>query len=84
MATLCIMALTNCFNAILLNFVPPQVLGGFANGRVEQFIPYRPLEPQELAQPRMASAIARRLAQLHTVRVPGDQHAQIFSKMFTW
>lgn len=61
-----------------------QVLGSFTNGRVEQFIPYKPLEPQEMAEPDRAAAIARRLAQLHACRVPGEPHGEIFPKMLSW
>ena len=61
-----------------------QVLGAFTNGRIEDFIPYRPMEPQEMAEPPHAAAIARRLAQLHAAQVPGERTAQIFSKITSW
>lgn len=63
---------------------PLQVLGTFSNGRVEAFIPYKPLESPQLCQPNAAAAIAGRLAQLHTVQIPGSGEAQIFSKIYTW
>ncbi len=62
-----------------------QVLGTFCNGRVERFIPFRPLEPQQLSEAHVAAAVARRLAQLHAARIAGSAaEAQIFPKIYSW
>ncbi len=52
---------------------PPttQVLGCFANGRLEQWLPVRNLEAEEMLNPAIATAIAQKLCTFHQLRVPG-------------
>ncbi|WOO82481.1 Putative choline kinase [Vanrija pseudolonga] len=45
----------------------PRVYGTFLNGRVEQFFPSRALRAEELRVPEIASSIARRMRELHSV-----------------
>ena len=49
-----------------------QVLGTFANGRIEEFLVSKTLEPQEMADPRYVPFIARKLRQLHAVPTDGE------------
>lgn len=61
-----------------------QVVGTFGNGRVETFIPYRPLTEDEMAQPKLSADIARRLAQLHAVNVEGQDEGEVFGLTRQW
>lgn len=61
-----------------------QVVGTFGNGRVETFIPYRPLTEDEMAQPKLSADIARRLAQLHAVNVEGQNEGEVFRLTRQW
>ena len=49
------------------------VVGTFTNGRVERFSPGRVLRVEELRLPAMARKIAKALARLHAVDVPGHE-----------
>jgi len=60
------------------------VVGTFGNGRVETFIPYRPLTEDEMAQPKLSADIARRLAQLHAVNVEGQDEGEVFGLTRQW
>ena len=47
------------------------VFGTFNNGRVERYAPGRVLDVEEMREPQLAGKIARALARLHAVDVPG-------------
>uniref|UniRef100_A0A915Q1Q5 Choline/ethanolamine kinase n=1 Tax=Setaria digitata TaxID=48799 RepID=A0A915Q1Q5_9BILA len=48
----------------------PKLYGVFSGGRLEEYIPSRPLSWKELALPEMSSKIARRLVRIHQLEVP--------------
>ncbi|GAB6021652.1 hypothetical protein CHUAL_004236 [Chamberlinius hualienensis] len=48
----------------------PKLYGVFPEGRIEEYIPARPLLTKELRDPKIATSIAERLAKVHSLRVP--------------
>ncbi|KAJ8023547.1 Choline/ethanolamine kinase [Holothuria leucospilota] len=48
----------------------PHLFGVFPEGRLEEFIPSRSLRTEELSQPQMSEAIARKLAVFHQLKLP--------------
>ncbi|XP_046440374.1 choline/ethanolamine kinase-like isoform X1 [Daphnia pulex] len=55
----------------------PKLHGVFPGGRLEEFIPARPLKTKELVDPEISSIIAEKMAQIHSLDVP-------ISKEPTW
>jgi len=55
----------------------PKLYGIFPGGRLEEFIPARPLKAKELMDPEISSIIGEKMAQIHTLDVP-------ISKEPTW
>lgn len=55
----------------------PKLYGVFPGGRLEEFIPARPLKAKELMDPEISSIIGEKMAQIHTLNVP-------ISKEPTW
>ncbi|KAG8518004.1 Choline/ethanolamine kinase [Galemys pyrenaicus] len=48
----------------------PQLYGVFPEGRLEQYIPSRPLKTQELRDPALSATIATKMAQFHGMEMP--------------
>ncbi|KAK3862923.1 hypothetical protein Pcinc_031245 [Petrolisthes cinctipes] len=48
----------------------PRLYGVFPGGRLEQFIPARPLFTRELADPSLSCVIASKMANIHSLNVP--------------
>uniref|UniRef100_A0A7E4VKZ2 Choline/ethanolamine kinase n=1 Tax=Panagrellus redivivus TaxID=6233 RepID=A0A7E4VKZ2_PANRE len=48
----------------------PKLYGIFSGGRLEEYIPSRPLKCNEIAVPSLSNKIARRLAHVHQLEVP--------------
>uniref|UniRef100_A0AC34Q9K8 Choline kinase n=1 Tax=Panagrolaimus sp. JU765 TaxID=591449 RepID=A0AC34Q9K8_9BILA len=48
----------------------PKLYGIFSGGRLEEYIPSRPLHCAEIAVPTISNKIARRLAHVHQLEVP--------------
>ncbi|XP_014648816.1 PREDICTED: choline/ethanolamine kinase isoform X2 [Ceratotherium simum simum] len=48
----------------------PQLYGVFPEGRLEQYIPSRPLKTRELREPVLSAAIATKMAQFHGMEMP--------------
>lgn len=48
----------------------PKLYGIFSGGRLEEYIPSRPLACREISLPAMSSKIAKRLAKVHQLEVP--------------
>lgn len=48
----------------------PQLYGVFPEGRLEQYIPSRPLRTQELQDPVLSATIATKMAQFHGMEMP--------------
>ncbi|XP_034933883.1 choline/ethanolamine kinase isoform X2 [Chelonus insularis] len=55
----------------------PKLYGVFPGGRIEEYIPARPLLTKELADPEISASIAEKMARLHKMQVP-------ISKEPTW
>lgn len=55
----------------------PKLHGIFPGGRIEEYIPARPLLTKELADPSLSSLIAEKMANIHSMQVP-------ISKEPTW
>lgn len=55
----------------------PKLHGIFPGGRIEEYIPARPLLTKELADPTLSSMIAEQMGRVHTMQVP-------ISKEPTW
>ncbi|OZC11142.1 Choline/ethanolamine kinase [Onchocerca flexuosa] len=48
----------------------PKLYGIFSGGRLEEYIPSRPLSCKEISLPEMSSKIAQRLVRVHQLEVP--------------
>lgn len=48
----------------------PQLYGVFPEGRLEQYLPSRPLKTQELRDPVLSGAIATKMARFHGMEMP--------------
>lgn len=48
----------------------PQLYGVFPEGRLEQYLPSRPLKTQELQDPVLSGAIATKMARFHGMEMP--------------
>lgn len=55
----------------------PKLHGIFPGGRIEEYIPARPLLTKELTEPSLSCLIAEKMAQIHTMQAP-------ISKEPTW
>eukprot|EP00741_Cyanophora_paradoxa_P022122 tig00021434_g21354.t1 len=62
----------------------PRVYGAFRNGRLEEYVPYRSLRPEEMADPALAPLIARSLARLHRTDVPLPAGDALWSTIQRW
>jgi len=60
------------FAASLLACLLDQVLGTFANGRIEEFLEAKTLEPIDMGDPLYVPHIAKKLRQLHAVPTEGE------------
>lgn len=68
----------------ILLFVHRQVLAAFDNGRIEEFLNMRTLEPKDMTARPMAARIARRLKQFHAVDIAGPREPQSFRSIRKW
>ncbi|GMR40249.1 hypothetical protein PMAYCL1PPCAC_10444 [Pristionchus mayeri] len=62
----------------------PRLLGVFPGGRFEEYLPSRPLQCQEISQPRFISKIAPKLAQVHSLDIPLRKHPRMINRMRGW
>ncbi|XP_064599853.1 choline kinase alpha-like [Liolophura sinensis] len=63
----------------------PKLFGVFPRGRVEEFLPARPLLTKELAKPEISRQIARKLAMFHSLSVPlCKQPSWFFANLERW
>ncbi|KAG0712215.1 Choline kinase alpha [Chionoecetes opilio] len=63
----------------------PRLYGVFPGGRLEQFIPARPLFTRELADPDLSAIIATKMANIHALNVPiSKEPSWIWSTMERW
>lgn len=63
----------------------PKLHGVFPGGRIEEYIPARPLLTKELADPVLSSLIAEKMAEIHTMQVPiSKEPTWIWDTMAKW
>lgn len=61
------------------------MLGCFANGRLEQWLPVRNLDAHEMLYPAIATSIASLLCKFHQLEVPGlPSHPTLFQTIRKW
>lgn len=57
--------------------IGPKTYGVFYSGRIEEFYPHRTLVYPELKLPQVQSAIGKRVAEFHCMRLPLNREAQL-------
>uniref|UniRef100_A0A914GYW4 Uncharacterized protein n=1 Tax=Globodera rostochiensis TaxID=31243 RepID=A0A914GYW4_GLORO len=57
------------FTLLSEQHLDPKLYGIFSGGRLEEYIPSRPLTCREIAMPNMANQIAKRLPRVHQLEV---------------
>ncbi|CAH0601976.1 unnamed protein product [Chrysodeixis includens] len=63
----------------------PKLHGVFSGGRIEEYIPARPLLAQELADPALSMKIAEKMAAIHSMDVPLNKEPNyIWKTMGKW
>ncbi|XP_012270686.1 choline/ethanolamine kinase isoform X2 [Orussus abietinus] len=63
----------------------PKLHGIFPGGRIEEYIPARPLLTKELADPVLSSMIAEKMAQIHSMQVPiSKEPTWLWNTMAKW
>lgn len=63
----------------------PQLLATFGNGRIEEFLPMRSLQPDELAAPQYVPEIAAMLCRFHGIPAPGKEQVRTpFRRIYEW
>ncbi|KAL1140640.1 hypothetical protein AAG570_000570 [Ranatra chinensis] len=54
----------------------PRLHGIFPGGRIEEYIPARPLKSSEMSDPKMNMLVAEKMAAIHTMNVPISKEPQ--------
>lgn len=63
----------------------PRLLGVFPGGRLEEYIPARPLRTNELSDPMLSQLVAEKLAQIHMMDVPINKEPRwLWDTMYRW
>ncbi|XP_020279109.1 choline/ethanolamine kinase isoform X2 [Pseudomyrmex gracilis] len=63
----------------------PKLHGVFPGGRIEEYIPARPLLTKELADPILSSLIAQKMGQIHMMQIPiSKEPSWIWDTMNNW
>ncbi|XP_069691053.1 choline/ethanolamine kinase-like [Periplaneta americana] len=63
----------------------PRLLGVFPGGRLEEYIPARPLLTRELSDPVLSQLVAQKLAQIHMMDVPINKEPRwLWDTMNRW
>ncbi|KAJ9589438.1 hypothetical protein L9F63_017341, partial [Diploptera punctata] len=63
----------------------PRLLGVFPGGRIEEYIPARPLQTSELSDPVLSRLVAEKLAQIHMMDVPINKEPRwLWDTMNRW
>lgn len=63
----------------------PRLHGVFSGGRIEEYIPARPLLTKELADPSLSMKIAEKMAAIHSMEVPLNKEPNwIWKTMYKW
>ncbi|CAB3375068.1 Hypothetical predicted protein [Cloeon dipterum] len=63
----------------------PKLHGVFPGGRLEEFIPARPLHTEELKDPKISVIVAEKMAQIHSMNVPVSKEPRwLWDTMNRW
>ncbi|XP_063898670.1 choline/ethanolamine kinase isoform X1 [Helicoverpa armigera] len=63
----------------------PRLHGVFSGGRIEEYIPARPLLTKELADPSLSMKIAEKMAAIHSMEVPLNKEPNyLWKTMYKW
>lgn len=63
----------------------PKLYGIFPGGRIEQYIPARPLATGELSDPKISCKIAEKMAKIHSLNVPVSKEPEwLWKTMERW
>jgi len=63
----------------------PKLHGVFPGGRIEEYVPARPLLTKELADPTLSLLIAEKMGQIHTMQIPiSKEPTWIWDTMNNW
>uniref|UniRef100_T1HFI9 Choline kinase n=3 Tax=Rhodnius TaxID=13248 RepID=T1HFI9_RHOPR len=63
----------------------PKLYGVFPGGRIEEFIPARPLTQQEMADPTLNLIVAEKMAAVHTMNIPINKEPRwLWDTMNKW
>ncbi|CAB3233538.1 unnamed protein product [Arctia plantaginis] len=63
----------------------PRLYGVFSGGRIEEYIPARPLLPKELADPAISMKIAEKMAAIHSLELPLSKDPNwIWKNCYKW
>ncbi|XP_068621922.1 choline/ethanolamine kinase [Battus philenor] len=63
----------------------PKLHGVFSGGRIEEYIPARPLLTKELSEPALSMKIAEKMAAIHSMDVPLSKEPNwLWKTMFKW
>ncbi|XP_063991795.1 choline/ethanolamine kinase isoform X1 [Diachasmimorpha longicaudata] len=63
----------------------PKLHGLFPGGRIEEYIPARPLLTKELADPELSALAAEKMAQIHRMQVPiNKEPTWLWNSMANW
>lgn len=63
----------------------PKLHGVFPGGRIEEYIPARPLLTKELADPELSALAAEKMAQIHSIQVPiSKEPTWLWDTMIKW
>ena len=61
----------------------PTLYGVFPEGRLEEFIPARSMEPHEVMEPMLSDAIAGKVAKIHALSAPINKETKWLAKMLS-
>ncbi len=63
----------------------PKLHGIFPGGRIEQYIPARPLSTTELSDPKISCKIAEKMAKIHSLNIPVSKEPEwLWKTMERW
>eukprot|EP00276_Gloeochaete_wittrockiana_P004339 CAMPEP_0184645028 /NCGR_PEP_ID=MMETSP0308-20130426/1595_1 /TAXON_ID=38269 /ORGANISM="Gloeochaete witrockiana, Strain SAG 46.84" /LENGTH=373 /DNA_ID=CAMNT_0027073813 /DNA_START=158 /DNA_END=1276 /DNA_ORIENTATION=+ len=77
-----------CEQAILATLssrnVKPTLYGVFTNGQLQEYLPARPLRPEEMGHKHFVPLIARKVAELHRLDAPLHKEPALWSTIEKW
>ncbi|KAK6043274.1 Choline/ethanolamine kinase, partial [Cooperia oncophora] len=72
------------FTSLAESGLGPKLLGIFPGGRFEEYIPSRPVDHHEVADPRVCTLLARLLPRFHSTAVPISKRPSLVHMMREW